>query len=80
MVQSAMVQVITLQHSSDEQIIELYYDMDLLLDEELGQFEPRPWHRDRPQKPKVWDPNLPRDYWGMPPSEEFRRPPLNIAP
>jgi len=23
-------------------------------DEELGYFDPRPWHQDRPQRPKVW--------------------------
>lgn len=63
----------------DDQIVELYYDMDLMLDEELGHFEPRPWHRDRPQKPKVWDPSLPRDYWGLPPTAEFRRPPAAVG-
>ena len=26
-------------------------------------FEPRPWHRDRPQRPKTWV-GLPRDIWG----------------
>jgi catechol 2,3-dioxygenase-like lactoylglutathione lyase family enzyme len=56
-------------HNPDRYLIELYYSMDLMLDEELGYFEPRPWHRDRPQRPKVWV-GLPRDVWGMPPSPE----------
>jgi hypothetical protein len=46
-----------------------------MLDEEGGYFDPRPWHRDRPQKPKVWDPNQPRDVWGLPPGPNFLRPP-----
>jgi catechol 2,3-dioxygenase-like lactoylglutathione lyase family enzyme len=58
----------------DDQIIEMFCDLDLMLDEELGYFEPRPWHRDRPQKPKVWDPNPYRDIWGMPATPDFRRP------
>ena len=39
-------------------ITELFAQLDQM-NEELGYFEPRPWHRDRPQKPKVWakDPN-----------------------
>jgi catechol 2,3-dioxygenase-like lactoylglutathione lyase family enzyme len=58
----------------DDQIIELFCELDRVADEELGYFEPRPWHRDRPQKPKVWDPTPPRDLWGLPPSPEFLRP------
>jgi hypothetical protein len=29
-------------------------ELDQVLDEELGYFDPRPWHSDRPQRPKVW--------------------------
>ena len=52
----------------DGYLIELFYDMDLLVDEELGYFEPRPWHRDRPQRPKTWV-GLPRDVWGVGPDK-----------
>ena len=58
----------------DGQIVELFFDLDHMI-EELGYFEPQPWHRDRPQRPKVWV-GLPRDIWGLPPSPdltEFRR-------
>ncbi len=61
----------------DGQLIEFFFDMDRMVDEELGYFEPRPWHRDRPQKPKVWR-GLPRDVWGLPPvpaCHEFARKP-----
>jgi catechol-2,3-dioxygenase len=54
----------------DGHIVELFYDMDNMTDEELGFWDPRPWHRDRPQRPKVWT-GLPRDVWGLPPSQEF---------
>jgi hypothetical protein len=44
------------------------------MNEALGHFEPRPWHRDRPQKPKVWakDPTA-ANYWGIMPSEEMHK-------
>ncbi|MBW8857728.1 MAG: VOC family protein, partial [Bradyrhizobium sp.] len=53
----------------DGHVVELFFDLDRMTDEALGYFEPRPWHRDRPQRPKVWV-GLPRDVWGMPPSPE----------
>jgi catechol-2,3-dioxygenase len=61
----------------DGQLVELFFDMDRMADEALGYYEPRPWHRDRPQKPKVWR-GLPRDVWGLAPSaalHEFARKP-----
>jgi hypothetical protein len=42
-----------------------------MLDEKLGYFDPRPWHRDRPQVPKVWD--QVRDIWGTPPTPDYIR-------
>ena len=46
---------------------ELFAQLDQM-NEEMGYFEPRPWHRDRPQSPKVWskDPNA-ANYWGIMP-------------
>jgi catechol-2,3-dioxygenase len=54
----------------DDRVVEFFFDMDRMVDEELGYFDPRPWHRDRPQKPKVWV-GLPRDVWGVAPSKEL---------
>lgn len=54
----------------DGHVVELFYDLDRMTDEELGYFDPRPWHRDRPQRPKVWV-GLPRDLWGGPPSPDL---------
>ena len=34
-------------------LVELYSDMDVLVPE-LDIFEPRPWHEDLPQRPRVW--------------------------
>ena len=53
----------------DRHLVELFYDMDRMTDEALGYFEPRPWHRDRPQRPKTWI-GLPRDIWGVGPAPE----------
>ena len=39
-------------------------------DEGLGYWDPRPWHRDRPQRPKVWK-REDRSIWGPPPTPEF---------
>jgi hypothetical protein len=39
--------------------------MDQMSDERLGYFDPRPWHQDRPQVPKVWPKDTLRSYWGF---------------
>ena len=36
----------------DDQRVEIFAEMDIMRDEELGYFEPRPWHQDFPQRPK----------------------------
>lgn len=56
----------------DGNIIELFCEVDRMIDEELGWFEPRPWHEDYPQRPKVWVAG-PRsvNIWGPPPPEGF---------
>lgn len=54
-------------------ITELYAQLDIM-NEELGHFEPRPWHRDRPQRPKVWESGPdPMNWFGILPSEEIRK-------
>ena len=45
-------------------IIELFTELDRMSDEELGYFDPRPWHADRPQYPRTWPKNERRDVWG----------------
>ena len=43
---------------------ELYAEMDQMKDEELGYFDPKPWHEDRPQRPRNWvRENSPRNKW-----------------
>jgi catechol-2,3-dioxygenase len=44
----------TYHRDPDNNIIELFTDLDMMISEELGYFTPRPHHRDSPQKPKVW--------------------------
>lgn len=54
-------------------ITETFAELDRM-NEDLGYFEPRPWHRDRPQRPKVWaKDHTASNYWGILPSEEMRR-------
>ena len=46
--------VSTYHHNPDNHVVEFYTELDQMKDEELGYFEPRPWHHDTPQRPKVW--------------------------
>jgi catechol 2,3-dioxygenase-like lactoylglutathione lyase family enzyme len=64
--------IYTYHRNPDDQIIEMFTELDKMLDESLGYFEPRPWHRDHPQVPKVWD-APPNDIWGPPPTAEYLR-------
>jgi catechol 2,3-dioxygenase-like lactoylglutathione lyase family enzyme len=54
----------------DDQLVEFYIELDQMKDEELGYFEPRPWHRDKPQRPKVWRGNDSM-IWGPSPPPGF---------
>ena len=51
--------------NSDYIRVELFCEMDQMKDEALGYFDPRPWHQDRPQKPKTWPKGTLRNYWGF---------------
>jgi catechol 2,3-dioxygenase-like lactoylglutathione lyase family enzyme len=63
--------VATYHCNPDHQMIEFFAELDRMTDEENGFFDPRPWHRDQPQRPKVWDPSQQRDMWGLRPSQAF---------
>jgi catechol 2,3-dioxygenase-like lactoylglutathione lyase family enzyme len=58
--------------NADDQMIEFYAELDQMKDEDLGYFDPRPWHRDQPQRPKVWT-GATRYMWGPPPTPDFLR-------
>lgn len=51
-------------HNPDGTVVEFFTELDQMKDEELGYFDPRPWHQDRPQRPKVWDVDTRTNYWG----------------
>jgi hypothetical protein len=55
--------------NTDRLIVECYTGLDQMADETLGHFEPRPWHQDQPQRPKVWPADTAGNYWsgGRPP-------------
>jgi catechol 2,3-dioxygenase-like lactoylglutathione lyase family enzyme len=59
-------------HTPEQHVIEYFAELDQVLDEELGIFDPRPWHEDRPQRPKVWT-RADRSIagWGPPPSADW---------
>lgn len=57
----------------DGQIMELYTELDQMSDEASGAFDPRPWHEDNPQRPKVWQPGISAsNIWGIPTPQIFR--------
>jgi catechol 2,3-dioxygenase-like lactoylglutathione lyase family enzyme len=57
----------------DDQNVEFYIELDQMKDEELGYFDPRPWHHDTPQRPKVWDRKIAPNLWGPLPMPDFMR-------
>jgi catechol 2,3-dioxygenase-like lactoylglutathione lyase family enzyme len=57
----------------DDWVIEFYAELDQMKDEALGYFDPRPWHHDRPQRPKVWAADKVAYIWGPPPTADFMR-------
>jgi len=50
--------VFTYHRDPDGNLVELFTQLDLMVDEALGYFEPRPWHLDLPQVPKRWPADL----------------------
>jgi catechol 2,3-dioxygenase-like lactoylglutathione lyase family enzyme len=59
--------------NADDQNVEFYIELDQMKDEDLGYFDPRPWHHDTPQRPKVWDRKSSPNLWGPPPTPDFLR-------
>jgi catechol-2,3-dioxygenase len=55
-------------------ITELFTELDQMPDESLGYYAPRPWHRDNPQRPKVWQKGpQSANLWGPPPPDEMMK-------
>jgi catechol-2,3-dioxygenase len=64
--------IFTYHHDPDGNIVEVYTEMDRIVDESLGYFDPRPYHQDYPQRPKVWPRDLTAaNMWGVPPPSGF---------
>lgn len=57
----------------DDHVIELYAELDQMKDEEMGAFEPRPWHGRQTMRPQVWSKEAGLPMWGTPPTPDFRR-------
>ena len=64
--------IATYHRNPDDQVIELFCELDQMKDEELGYFEPRPWHQDTPQRPKTWTAGK-TTVWGPSPQPDFNR-------
>jgi catechol 2,3-dioxygenase-like lactoylglutathione lyase family enzyme len=45
--------------------VEIFCEMDMMKDETLGYWEPRPWHEEMPLRPKKWPKDTPRSAWGF---------------
>ena len=59
--------IFTYHLNPDGFAIEMFTELDIMSVEESGYFDPRPWHKDKPQRPKVWDPAAihSRNFWGL---------------
>jgi catechol 2,3-dioxygenase-like lactoylglutathione lyase family enzyme len=57
--------VFSYHRNPDGELTELFCEIDQIFDETTGHFEPRPWHEELPQAPKVWpaDPSA-SNIWG----------------
>ena len=59
--------IYTYHDNPDGISVELFCELDQMTDETMGYFDPRPWHRDTPQRPKVWTPGIATtNFWGVP--------------
>ena len=57
--------IFTYHRDPERRVVELFTELDLIRNFDLGYFEPRPWHEDSPQRPKVWAPGPDvSDQWG----------------
>jgi len=59
--------IFTYHLNPDGFTIEMFTELDTMSNESNGYFDPRPWHRDPVQRPKVWDPTQvdTRNFWGI---------------
>ena len=71
--QSAGHNMAVYHRSDDGHAVEYYCELDQMKSELLGYFDPKPWHEDHPQRPKVWDPSSWEAGWGTPPAPHFGR-------
>ena len=49
----------------DDLRVEFYCEMDLMYDETLGYWQPRPWHEEMPLYPRRWPKETMRSAWGF---------------
>jgi catechol-2,3-dioxygenase len=59
-------------YDPDGHVVELIADLDRMSDERIGYFDPRPYHEDSPQRPKIWrrEPSA-ANKWGIMPPPDF---------
>jgi catechol 2,3-dioxygenase-like lactoylglutathione lyase family enzyme len=51
--------------NADDVRVEVFCEMDMMKDEALGYWEPRPWHEEIPLRPKKWPKETLRSAWGF---------------
>jgi len=59
-------------YDPDGNVVEIIAELDRMAEERLGYFDPRPYHHDNPQRPKVWkrEPGA-ANMWGIMPPADF---------
>lgn len=66
--------IFTYHLDPDGHKIELFTQLDVMLDEEKGYFEPRPWHEYFPMRPTTWEADaIAMNVWGPVPPNALKR-------
>ncbi|MFD6061235.1 VOC family protein [Rhodococcus wratislaviensis] len=66
--------IFTYHEDPDGNHIELFTQLDVMLDEDNGYFEPRPWHEHFPMRPTTWEADLAvMNKWGPIPDGMIKR-------
>ena len=64
----------TYHEDPDGNHVELFTQLDVMLDEDKNVFEPRPWHEYQPMVPRTWSVDIAMgNRWGPPPPGAHRR-------
>ena len=60
----------TYHQDPDGNVVEFFAELDRMTSEELGYWDPRPYHTETPARPRIW--SFEEENWGTPPPATFQ--------